>query len=1207
MENKKEMKNKKLEKTKKLIKKEAIITKKAITAYFEIFLLVMTSFAFSYLISGVFSTFNNNIISETADKKQENQNNISNKILKNIFGRINNIKEIFNFNLDLIPLISALEGCCEITKIGNICQTTELANCDASYRKAPTSCELTDFCQLGCCISSTTGLCNERATKTECERRNGIFKNDEACNVQECRKGCCIIGSDAIWTTETNCKWEGNTQNRNLPTNFNQNIESEVQCLFLVEKNKEGACVFETSEGRKCALTNLDECVKRTGKRTNFFENAFCSNPLLNTICKAKDHEGCVIGNEDVFWFDSCGNKEDIAKDCDFYRGTYCGKEGTDFICRDISCDINKDGIKDREHGESWCSYDGAIGDGKDPVGSRHVKHICNLGVERISPCSDFRQEICVQENTKVSGKEFSQAACRVNRWRECLDYTKLKEGMKAKCEKNVDCRLKHIDMDGSFKFDVCLPRYPPGFDLIPDNLYNENGSLNEDAYFSAGPGDAICDIATLQCTETWLVGIFCPGCVDNCDCSTEKFTREMNDFCTSLGDCGAFINYKGIGSSDGYSVRGAPFLTSEELGYSKYANIIPEPAKPGDFAFFETLNPELLQEASGNKTELTAFEKELLKSAGAYGSPLLLEILKQNANETSVDLAGLSAGVIGYSGFTGAVSSAKSGILAQIIDPDEKGRQGKDFSQIGAMIAGLIAALIGGMIGALIGALLGALLGFLGGGCVVVKKHINFNCLQWQPPDAGKCNECNTGNIPCTEYRCESLGSNCRLINKGSGNELCVGIAVNESIPVITPFETAISKGYKYHNVNENGFEVVNATDNGCLQPYTPIDIGIKVEPFARCRFSTNPQQSYDEMGDVFGPKGNYLLPAHLMKLFYPSPEAFKNIYNISEEKIRELGKNELFVKCKTMNGKVNQQPYKIKSCIIPGPDLTPPIIGITIPLSGSYVKFNSTQENIVVYVNEPSECKFSTTDKEFNNMENKLNCVTDPFLYTLYGLPCNVTLPVNQSDKFYFRCRDLSENSNVMSESFIYEIRKSVSDLKIDEVIPRKNEVIIRSVEPVSTKLKLRTSGGAENGRSVCSWEGNGFGDYFIYDNLNGSNVHEYQLTSLVTGNYEINFLCKDIAGNIAGNSTSFEIRIDSFGPKITRIYYDNGLKLATSEKAECKYSFNRNFVFENSTSMGRAGLEHFGSWLSRTYYIQCKDEHGNKGERLTIRPYL
>lgn len=1186
-------------------KQSGYFTEKAIISYIQISILIIALFAFSYTINEIFK-IDDNWIDDNEIEEINGIEEINYKSYNKILGRIK-LNELFNFNngIKLVDAATFGEGCCELTKSGNICQTISLDQCDTKYKTAPTDCELTDFCELGCCISPKTGLCNKKTSKIDCEKKGGIFKKDSACNVQECRQACCIIGEESIWTTEANCKFEGNTENKNLPTNWRTDINSELQCLFQAEKNKEGACVFESGEKRKCVLTSLDDCFKRTGSETNFAKDKFCSDQILNTTCTAKDHKGCVVGKEDVYWFDSCNNKESVASDCDFYKGNYCGKEKGEFICKDIKCDTNNDGIKDRENGESWCSYDAAIGNGKDPPGSRHIRHICHMGIERLDPCSDFRQEICVQEDTTTKeGRKFSQAACRVNQWRTCLDLNKKKGNLESECKKNPDCRVKSINMGGSFAFTVCLPNYPPGFELTADNLYDENGNLDIENYNKASSADGICDIATHKCTQLWRCCLFGCVCIDNCECSTNKFTTEMNDFCKSLGDCGAFINYIGDHSNSGYTVSGAPFLSSSAMGYSQYANKAVIPAPPGDFAFFNTINPEQLPEVKTNRTNLSAFEQELLGVAGSFGSPLLLEILKQGSdNETDIGLENLRQNPVGFARFTSGLSSAKAAILAQIVEKDE---QVKDFSMLSAMIAGLIAYMITQSI--LITALAALLAFLIFGLCWIKKVQIYFTCLPWEPPPGGdKCNECNKLDVPCTEYRCESLGQLCHLINKGTGKELCISKPVNETLPVITPFETVITKGYKYYNVNTNGFDVVNASDNGCLQPYEPVDIGLKVNPFAKCRIGNDPKQSYEEMSEIFGPKGNYILPAHLIKLFFVSPEAFKNVYNLTEESIKNLGKIDYYIKCRTASGKQNSESYHIKTCIKPGPDLTPPRITVTFPLSGSYLKYNTEKQDVLVYVNEPSECKWSIEDKEFKDMENKMSCEINPLNYALYGLPCNATLTNLQNNtKFYFRCMDLSENSNTMVESYLFEFKKSISELFIDEIIPKQGEIIVSNVEPISSKLRLSTSGGAERGRAVCEWTGNGYSDSFRYQNVNGSNIHEYQLTSLSQGKYNLNFICKDLAGNIAENSTSFDVIIDKFGPKITRIYFENGLKVVTAEKAECRYSFSTNFIFENGTRMGSDGFNHFAGWVSNTYFIQCKDNFGNKGSRVKVKPF-
>ena len=1180
---------------KKRIEKEEnrYFNKNAYMCYSQIFLLIVGMFAFNYILGGVFEEGVGGENIEALETSSIKEKGIS----FNLLGRIGSFRELFN--MDILGTVSAqgVRGCCGLTTTGNTCQEVPAEQCDANSKFVPTSCDSTDFCRIGCCISPNNGLCSQKTSKKACDELGGTFKDDESCNINECRKGCCVLGTETIWTTEANCQWEGNTQNKDLPTDWKSDVVSNLECSFLSEKNREGACVYDSGDKKKCVLTSLDNCFKRTGSETNFFKNKLCSDAELNTVCTAKNEKNCLPGEEDVYWFDSCGNKEGIAEDCDLYRGSYCGGDS----CKDISCDTNGDGIKDKENGESWCSYDAYIGDGKDTVGSRHVKHICYLGRERLAPCSDFRNEICVEEEHEIGGKTFTQAACRLNRWRECLNYNTKKTGMKEKCEENIDCKSKNINMGGSFKFDICLPNYPPGLDIKPDNLFNDDGTINEKAYYSQNSAEAVCDIGSLECIETWIITLFGPICVDNCKCHTSYFTKEMNDLCSSLGDCGAFVNYLGDSSDSGYGVRargggGPPRLSSSQFGFSKFADMSATPAKPGDYAFFETIDPESLQVAGGGDKGLSAFEQELLGAAGAFGSPLLLAMLKQDVddeNDVEGGVNNLRSGSIGLSRYTSGISSAKTGVMAQLegmgtVDP--VGNKPMIAAALGALIGQLIAGTVGAMLGGLLG-----MLGFLGS----FRVHIFFDCLPWEaPPGGGKCNECNKLDVPCTEYRCESLGQACNLINKGTGNELCIAKESDNTIPIIEPFMEAISEGYKYHNVNENGFEIL--TEEGeCLEPYTPVDFGIKINPFAKCRFGSDAKEGYKEMQERFGPKGNYIMPAHLNKLFIPSPQAFKNAYNLSDEQVEDIGKINLYLKCQTEWGNVNPNPYAIKTCVKPGPDLTAPRIILSTPGTGTYLPYEAQEQDIQIYVNEPSECKYSLEDKEFEKMENTMSCIVNPHEYTIYGLPCNFTADVSQNNKFYIRCKDLSENLNIMTESYIIEFGESTTELKISEVIPRIGDTRTYGVEPATGILKLKTEGGALDGLAICSWEGNGYEDSFRYLNENGDIIHEYKLTSLTRGRYSINFECKDSAGNIAEASTNFVVKIDKFGPKIVRAYHENGLKIVTSEVAECRQDFKRNFVFEDASGMNTAdGINHFGDWELKNYYVQCKDEYGNKG---------
>lgn len=1159
-----------------MINIKKIITKKAQISLFEIVVLMLAIFSFSYIL-------------------------------------YENIKPVEAQMFD--------EVCCERTNTGELCKYTSPDQCDSGYRKSPTSCEATDYCKIGCCFSDNTGLCNLRSTKTGCEE--GQFFDSEFCQVEECNKGCCLLGDEAKWTTERNCEvLSGGEYYAGIPMEFRSDIPSEIECLFTKESEAKGACIIEEDDERNCIYTTLDECYSRTNDRTNFYKDYFCSNPELNSTCEAKHEKGCLEGKEDVYWFDSCGNQEDLAEDCNYFDGTYCGKLNDNYICKDLSCNV---GGETKRNGESWCLYDGVIGKGKDPAGSRHYKHICYMGEERVEPCSDFRNEICVEEDTLLDdGTSMSQAACRVNRWRTCFDYNREEgsEKMKDKCEKNPDCWVKKVDMGGSFNFEVCLPAYPPGFDL--------NQEFDEMIEYTSTAADGVCNIGTLRCTETWKCGIFGCVCKDNCKCHTHHFTQDLNDLCISLGDCGAYINYLGDYTETGYSVKviqegekGPPRLSKAVLNsFKKYAIPVPgQKAAPGGYEFYDEItlgnSRKINSGAPSNESRLDRFEKELLEVSGAYGSPILLDMMNRiinDANETITQeiLSGVTAGTVNFATYSNAVATAKEGINAQIVFEET---ENKDWSMLAAMIAGLIAYVITQSI---VATLIAALLAFLFAISWIKYVDIDFKCMPWEPPTGGaKCNECNQVEKPCSEYRCESLGQLCHIINKGTTEELCVARETNGSAPMITPFYEIITEGFEYYDVEANGFNVVDSEDKGCIPAYTSVRFGIKVEPFARCRVGTDPKQTYIEMADTFGFFGNKLLPAHRMDLFFVSKEGIENEIRHTEgvDEIPayiqdDLDGNfsepqKLFIKCQTAEGKTNPEPFVIESCVKEGPDLTAPYIIRAEPPNNGYIKYGETETDLKIFVNEPSTCKWSDVDKSYEQMENTFTCEQRVSKYVLFGLPCTTKLEgLTNRSTFYVKCQDISENKNTMTESYVYTIKLSKSNLEIVSIAPRSGEEFFSEFEPFTIELGLKTEGGAVDGISVCEWETAKYSDTFTETN---DSRHRYLLNSVREGSYTVNFKCEDVAGNIATNSTTFRAEVDDLGPKISRIYFDGGLKVITQEESECRYSNSRKFDYDNATIMDTTdGYEHKAYWTMSTYYIQCMDDYNNKGRKITVFPY-
>jgi len=1134
-----------------------IINKKASMSYLQIFILFLSSFAFAYLIGG--------------------------------------------------SVDAQIEGysCCEETNDGLFCEYVPKEQCNSDFRISPNKCDDAVFCgEIGCCISPENSFCNENVFEKTCD---GNWADDKSCNVQECKKGCCILGNQARWINEKQCEFESG----DFSFDFRGDIESEVECIFLTEKNDEGACIFDLGNEKKCIFTTRGDCILKCSE-DNFYKDIFCSDSILNTDCGEKNYKGCLENEESVYWFDSCNNRESVAESCSVLDGTICRKEEGEYGCKDLSC-VDENNNK-RKNGESWCEYEGTIGDGKDVVGSRHIKEICFMGEIKKEPCADYRNQICVQSDIKLNdGKLFSEASCRINNWRSCLEYnTGDSEDMSKKCQENPDCFVNEINIGGGFNF--CSPNYPPGFDLSKPS--------------SRASAELVCNFASLNCNvicEKKFSQFEFKWVCQNEFCETEEFTRRMNDFCVNLGDCGAYVNYKGGLNDEGYSVINGRRLTMSSLSlfkeFAKYKSN-QKPVEPGDLSFLGVLGKPDTIEGEIDE-DISDFEKGLFGVTGALGAPALLSLIGSieglgflepvsgRLSKIYQDVPGLGSSIsIGFmDAAAGAFAGAALGKIAiKVWSLD--GKQARTITEIAGSFSMIF--LMGAgfdftgslLITAVILTTLVSILRWIGLG-EHKTKVVEFKCLPWQPYNGGDdCTKCNEDDF-CTEYKCESLGKTCELIGKGTENQICINNPIDSSTPKIEPLYENISEGYKYLNVKNEGFELAKE-DGKCLDAFDPVEFGIKTDRPAVCKIDVDPLKRYDEMDEFFSNVyGNFPLINHTRILLVPSVESFANQYNLTEEQIKKIGDINFYIKCANLNGDFNEAPYVIKTCVNPTPDLTAPRILRTIPGEKAYAKYGSKEKDLKVYVNEPAECKWSFDDKDYESMENSMECHTDLGNYSLYGWMCDTVLDINTNNKFNIKCEDISDNKNKMTESYEFEVSYSNSDLMISDFRPIVDSEILSGVEPAKVDLKIETSGGAEDqSDTICEWQGNGYSDLF---RLSEDNVYVYEFTSLSEGRYNINFKCEDIAGNIAESSTSFRVKIDNNGPKIIRVYgKDDRLKIITNEPAECRYDFNKDFIFENASIMSNNGNEHSVDWSFRTFYIQCKDDFDNKGRRIDIKTY-
>jgi len=283
-------------------------------------------------------------------------------------------------------------------------------------------------CALGTCFIPEEGICTTGSRpgetrgggspKKACERFSGEwFPIGDSDGENLCSQGCCSFGDGQTdWMTEARCKKVLEDRGESLDSEgvgFDPSVAGQLACAALARLPEEGACVYpsQIEPGKNdCRFITDKECAETGGE---FNRNELCSNPELNTNCERQNATSCIEGLDEVYWLDSCGNKENIFEsdrdkgwnsgfvlpknescslgdadnplvnqatcgNCDRIRSSSCGEKigendlgpaqeipGEEFVCRDLGCyQQNLFGGWDRirENGESWCAYQSSIG-----------------------------------------------------------------------------------------------------------------------------------------------------------------------------------------------------------------------------------------------------------------------------------------------------------------------------------------------------------------------------------------------------------------------------------------------------------------------------------------------------------------------------------------------------------------------------------------------------------------------------------------------------------------------------------------------------------------------------------------------------------------------------------------------------------------------------------------------------------------------------
>ena len=513
----------------------------------------------------------------------------------------------------------------------------------------------------------------------------------------------------------------------------------------------------------------------------------------------------------------------------------------------------------------------------------------------------------------------------------------------------------------------------------------------------------------------------------------------------------------------------------------------------------------------------------------------------------------------------------------------------------------------------------------------------VSFSCNAWQPPSGGEyCEECNDfGILGCTEYQCKSLGRSCVLINEGNPQyQSCEWNNSDDIIPpTIQAWEEILDEDYEYQELGaeypgEKGVKLVyKHSDDGCSPAFHQLEIGLKLNKFGRCKMDPVREQVYEDLRFGFG-GGAVDKYNHSQVFTFPgTANLVQNGYPVYND-----GDYGFYVRCESTNG-YTSGTFVFDFCIEKGEDRSAPRIFGSSPAKGSYIPFNTSEIEVELYLDEPSQCKWDWSEKPYNEMANEIplsSCAnineseinlqktTYPCATTLTGIQDNV------ENNFYFKCMDQPElignenKRNVMGVDYFYVLDlQGTMPLALTTVGPQ-DKTITASNSPVKVELTATTEQGAENGKAYCQYSPTGaWNDYTYFDN-SASQTHSTDVR-LTAGNYNYYIQCQDAGGNFDTKTINFTVDVDESYSIITRAYKDNNyLKIITNEEAECRFSTDPRpesactYSFDDGTLMNNIGkTQHFTAWDSdKNFYIKCKDSYGNLPDydqcSVVIRPF-
>jgi len=1018
------------------------------------------------------------------------------------------------------------------------------------------------FVSAGCCFDSSNGLCTLYADSSGCSTFGGEYFSSQTCNVNKCTLGCCQLGQQTEYVTQRQCEIDSSTYG--FTTAWSQIGRNE--CNTLSNTQAEGACVIG-EYADVCTYTTAGECAGVFHSNTNCIDLG---------ICEATSDNVCY--KEDVYYKDSCGNIANKKEDCSYDGGTICTEKSyRDAYCRNLNCAGGK------KNGDSWCvdlfgnggvnvktpeqmgwDIDRGWSKSEPPVGSRYFTQTCLDGVIITTGCADFRSETC------ESGENSIGAECKKNDWNICA------EANSEEADASTGSKVDESACDSEY-CNIFTTKVEP---TAGSTFTIAGGEVTVNTGANAGSNEkAVADLHLEMCVPNVKGGL------QFYKSATTSSSSSSKESICSQGSYKAAVTFHRE-----CNIRGTVPSLFGATDYCTWYLDTPN----GNYGYAGLLNEADKQWGGVGGTKIWGENENLDLGEGSH---------EKGEDPYSGRMGAIYAGRMDKTILSTETVKALKQRCAAISDCAVQWTWiGKDVGPTNPW--GLIIDSAGGPENGPF------YMNCKKSGDDKVTCNFEFKCVPFKAETSdSECEKCGKDGLPCSEYRCMTLGSGCKFAQPDG-----------------------VDKGYC---VKESDKSAPSISCKDCpkepVRPWTPITFTIATDKPSECRFNfKSAGGSYDDMQYEFGTEGYAM--QHTIKLNLPGQTTGLS-GDISEYPLldNEGGKYKLLVRCIDVagNGKTSN-PYSINFEVMQYPDRIPPSILSFNPISGSSIRYNTTTKQISFELNEPAECRWSFEDKYFNQSENNFDCTTEInqnalAIYECSGTLRNITTDLSEETKFYIKCKDqpwlegnetdlYKRNEQDSRTGYEYILRPS-EFFEIFEVAPSGD--VKKGGANITIDLSAITTGGSAGGVSACKWRVSnstpiiaGWHD-FIETN---SNIHRQVLTSPFIGDNYVQVKCVDSAGNIDDKNITVNLFIDQDGPIIVRLYNkNNNLKIFTNEDSMCytplDLKLGCGFEFENAVLMSGFENEHQTTWKNgQNYFIRCKDYQGNEngGCATIIRTY-